>query len=148
MAGSVLAALGPAGWTGPDGNTPAAGDVPEPRPVDCSLPGPATATGPGGTPGPGARRHLLSLQLTGPAPASPEAARDRAQAVLLEAGAEMLSALTPGPGAPPETEYTFTAAHAEGLVVFTASEYLQKLHITSRCSADPALAATAGTPAT
>ena len=60
----------------------------------------------------------------------------------------MLSAQTPGPGAPPETKFTFTAALAGGLVVFTASEYAQELHITSGCSADPALAAAAGNPAT
>ena len=142
MAGSVIEALGPWGWTGPEGSVQPGG-IPAPRPVVCSFPGSALAPGTGSMPGPtaGARRHLLSLELTGPPPASPESARDQAQAVLLSAGAEMLSARTPGPDAPPETEYTFTAALADGLVVFTASNYSQKLHITSRCSADPALAA-------
>ncbi len=149
VAAAVIEALGPAGWTGPDGSAPADG-LPEPHPVACSLPGPAVSPGPGSLPVPtaGARRHLLSLELTGPAPASPESARDRVQAVLLSAGAEMLSAITPGPGAPPETEYTFSAAHADGLVVFTASDYAQRLHLTSHCSADPALATAENNPAT
>ena len=146
-AGSVIAALGTSGWTTPDGSAAADG-LPAPHPVVCSLPGPAPAAGslPGTTAG--ARRHLLSLELTGPPPASPENARDLAQAVLVSAGAEMLSARTPGPGAPPESEYTFAAVHDDGLVLFTASDYAQKLHLTSHCSADPALAAVAGTPAT
>ncbi len=146
-AGSVIAALGSSGWAAPDGSAAADG-LPVPRPVACSLPVPAP--GAGSLPGPtaGARRHLLSLELTGPPPASPESARDKAQAVLLSAGAEMLSARTPGPGAPPESEFTFAAVHAEGLVLFTASDYVQKLHLTSHCSADPALAAAADAPAT
>jgi len=60
----------------------------------------------------------------------------------------MLSALTPGPDAPPETDFTFTAAHPGGVVMFAANGYEQKLHITSHCSADPSLASTADTPAT
>lgn len=145
VAKALLGALGPSGWTGPEGSVPAADGLPTPHAVPCSLQGPSAAPP---TPGTGARRHLLSLQLTGPAPASPERARDQAQSVLTALGADMLSALTPGPDAPPETEFTFTAAHDGGVVTYAASGYQQKLHITSHCSADPALAAGTGTPAT
>gem|GEM_PF-3455667 len=146
VAGALLAALGSSGWTGPDGSAPVPGELPKPHAVACSLQG--TAVTPGSGPGAGARRHLLSLQLTGPLPESPERARDQAQSVLTALGAEMLSALTPGPDAPPEAEFTFTAAHDGGVVTYAASGQLQKLKITSRCSADPALAAGTSTPAT
>ncbi|MER1995840.1 MAG: hypothetical protein ABTA24_05005 [Arthrobacter sp.] len=148
LAGAVVEALGASGWTGPDGSS-LADSLPEPRPVPCLLPAPASSAGSGSTPlPPGARRHQLSLELTGPAPASAESARDHAQSALLSAGAEMLSAHTPGPGAPPEAEYTFTAAHADGAVVFAASGHAQKLQLRSHCSADPGLSAAADPAAT
>lgn len=144
LAGSLMDALDPAGWTYPDGSALTPGGPPAPQPAACSAPsGTAVANGTGSAAGP--RRHLLELELAGPAPASPEAARDRAQLVMLDSGADMLSALAPGPDAPPETAYTFTASFAGGIVKFSASEYEQTLQITSGCS--PALAATAN-PAT
>ncbi|WP_404321226.1 hypothetical protein [Arthrobacter luteolus] len=146
LAGSLTDALDPAGWTYQDGSALRPGTPPVPQPVACpASSGTAVTQGTGSAAGP--RRHLLELQLAGPAPASPESARDRAQRVLLGSGADMLSALTPGPDAPPETAYTFTASFAGGIVKFSATDYEQTLQITSACSSDPALAAT-GNPAT
>lgn len=52
----------------------------------------------------------------------------------------MLSALTPGPGAPPETDFTFLGAYAGSMVQYSANEYRQLLEISSECSSGLGLA--------
>ncbi|UPO77255.1 hypothetical protein [Arthrobacter sp. Helios] len=120
LAKALLESLGDPGWTYLDGTQYAA--TPVPRAVPC----PAEGTGPS--------RHKLTTEFSGPAPPAPERARDQAQQALRAAGAEMLSALIPGPGAPPETDFTFLGAYAGSTVRYSANEYRQLLEISSQCS--------------
>ena len=123
-----MGALGPAGWTYEDGTAYSAETAAAPRTVSC----PAPAAGP--------RRHVLTTSLTGPPPVAPEGARDAAQQILRSAGTDTLSALTPGPDAPPETDFTFVGGHSGSTVYYSVNEYRQVLEIRSRCSADLRLA--------
>ncbi|MBD7996556.1 hypothetical protein H9639_14745 [Arthrobacter sp. Sa2CUA1] len=120
---AVMTGFGSPGWTDVDGtpytDTPAG---PAPRLTPCSADGP------------GPRPHKLTTTFTGPPPAAAERARDQAQQALKSAGTEMLSALTPGPGAPPETDFTFFGTYAGSTVRYSVNEYRQLLEISSRCS--------------
>lgn len=137
----LLGALGAAGWTHPEGTAYAAGGELRPETAPCPVPG-------GAGPGTGPRRLVLKSQLTGPAPASPEDSRDQAQQVLAAAGTDMLSAVTPGPEALPETDFSYSGTYAGGTVLYLANAYRQVLEVTSPCSSDPALERAAGSPVT
>lgn len=136
LALTLMDALGSAGWTQADGAEYSATAAVAPRTAPC----PSSAAGP--------RRHILTTSLTGPPQAAPERARDAAQQILSSAGTDPLSTLTPGPDAPPETDFTFVGTHAGSTVYYSVNEYRQTLEISSRCSADPSLGKATGTPVT
>ena len=120
LARALLESVGSPGWTDVDGTQYV--NTPTPRVIPCPAEGP------------GPRRHQLTTAFTGPPPAAPERARDQAQQTLKSAGTEMLSAVTPGPGASPETDFTFYGAYAGSTVRYLANEYRQHLEISSQCS--------------
>ncbi|MBD8045130.1 hypothetical protein H9638_15055 [Arthrobacter sp. Sa2BUA2] len=122
LARVLMERFGNPGWTYVDGTQYSAADTPTPRLIPCT----AERAGP--------RRHQLATAFTGPPPAGPERARDQAQQALRSAGTDMLSALTPGPDAPPETDFTFFGAYAGSTVLYSANEYRQLLEISSPCS--------------